>query len=149
MAFVWKIALQALKRLFLVVIIGGVLSALAACSAVKKPYVIEITEANSFFPGALVVPRGATVVWKNRDHEVHATISAPELALHVAAEDSVLGTSLWDSGDITSGETWEVTFATPGTYLYACPHHDEMVGMVVVTDDATDGVDGATVEEAP
>lgn len=142
MAFVWKTASQPIKRLLLVAIIGGALIALTACSAVEKPYVIDMTEANSFFPGSLVVPRGATVVWKNRDHEVHATTSAPELALHVAAnddapDDDAPGTPLWDSGDITSGETWEVTFDTPGTYLYTCPHHDEMVGIVVVTGGAT------------
>ncbi len=136
MAFVWKRGLQRTKRLFLVAIIGGVFAALTACSAVEKPYVIDMTEANTFYPGSLVVPRGATVVWKNRDHELHATVSAPELALHVATEENEQGAPLWDSGEITSGETWQATFGTPGTYLYACPYHDEMVGMIVVTEGA-------------
>jgi plastocyanin len=133
----WRAAKQSLYHDVIgAVLMVGALVVLAGCSAVEKPYVIDMTQTNSFFPATVVVPQGATVIWKNRDHEVHSTVQMPELALNAEAADDASGTPLWDSGAVASGETWELHFDAPGHYLFACHFHDEMVGTVIVTEAA-------------
>jgi plastocyanin len=112
------------------------LVAMAGCTAVEKPYVIDMTQTNSFYPATIVVPQGAKVIWKNRDHEVHSTVHRPELALHAEAAGGEEAAPLWDSGEVTAGETWERRFDTAGHYLFACRFHDEMIGTVIVTESA-------------
>lgn len=109
---------------------------LAACNAAEKPYVIEMTGTNTFVPSTVVVPQGATVVWKNRDYHVHSTVSGPQLALHAEGATIPHAASAgetWDAGEILPGGSWARRFDTPGTHLFACPYHPGMVGTVVVS----------------
>jgi plastocyanin len=108
----------------------------AACDTPDKPYVVEIARTNSFLPATLTVPRGAKVVWKNRDHEVHSTVLAQSLPFPLGDSAGPSGAVEWDSGDMVAGAMYEHTFHKVGTYLYACHYHDEMVGTIVVTEDA-------------
>jgi len=39
---------------------------------------------------------------------------------------------LWGSPPITTGQTFECTFTTPGTYSYFCAYHPFMKGQVIV-----------------
>ena len=41
-------------------------------------------------------------------------------------------TGAFDSGDIAQGESFSVTFTTPGTYDYFCTPHPTMTGQIVV-----------------
>ncbi|MDQ4076449.1 MAG: cupredoxin domain-containing protein [Chloroflexota bacterium] len=116
----------------------GVLALCAAllvsgCGSAEKPYSVEMTRTNSFSPAGLVVPNGATVIWKNVDHEVHSTVSTAEVALHPDAVVADGRSTHWDSADLPSSATWLHTFDTPGTYLYVCRYHPEMVGTILVT----------------
>jgi plastocyanin len=39
----------------------------------------------------------------------------------------------WDSGPVTPGASFSMTFTQPGTYAYHCSFHPFMHGTVVVT----------------
>ena len=79
---------------------------------------VEVTMTdNSFTPGAVTVPRGGTVVWRNTSSMVH----------------TVTGDG-FDSGSLAPGASYRRTFSTPGSHPYHCVPHRQagMVGQVVV-----------------
>jgi plastocyanin len=71
----------------------------------------------SFQPATLETDAGATVRWENQDGAAHTVTSSD-------------GT--FDSGRLSSGDSFEFTFGTAGTFAYACAIHPSMVGTVVV-----------------
>lgn len=105
---------------------------LTACQTNETRHTIEMTSSNSFSPASLVVSPGSTLVWHNLDHKVHASVSHPEMALHEQQAVSDAGGIRWDSGDIPPGATWSLRVDEPGIYLFVCPYHDEMRGMIIV-----------------
>jgi manganese oxidase len=119
---------------------------------------VEITRLNAFAPETLVIPRGTTVVWKNHDFEVHSSVSNPDLS---PTDPRVMRSPAlqWDSGDITSGETFFHHFDAPGTYLYFCRYHPQMTGTIVVAheeeleeedeDEEENGAEGEEQETQP
>ncbi|HCF60079.1 MAG TPA: hypothetical protein DFS52_19055 [Myxococcales bacterium] len=76
---------------------------------------VEI-EGFAFRPLRLVVPRGTTVVWTNRDKVVHT----------VTAEDGGF------DGTVPPDRSFQLTFERPGSYPYFCEPHPFMRGVVVV-----------------
>lgn len=72
----------------------------------------------AFSVPSLIVNAGDTVTWTNRDPVVHT----------VSFDDMAIG----DSPPLAQGDTFSVTFATPGTYNYICNPHPFMTGMVMV-----------------
>lgn len=79
----------------------------------------EITMKNiHFVPNDITVAVGTTVTWTNEDAVAH----------NVTSDDG-----LFESGNITKGETFSYTFDKPGTYSYHCTlHPPDMKGTVVV-----------------
>jgi plastocyanin len=78
-----------------------------------------VTIANfAFGPAAITVPAGSVVTWTNSDIEQHTA----------TARDRTFNSDI-----IANAKTFSFTFATPGTYRYACLIHPTMVGEVVVT----------------
>jgi plastocyanin len=71
----------------------------------------------SFQPGDITVEVGTEVTWTNEDGVTHTTTS----------EDTA-----WDSGDLSSGETFSHTFDVPGSYAYVCDIHPTMQATVTV-----------------
>jgi plastocyanin len=68
-----------------------------------------------FSPATIEVKAGSVVEWKNDDMVPHtATCSS------------------FDSGSLTSGQSWRHTFTEPGTFHYKCTFHPTMKGVVVV-----------------
>jgi plastocyanin len=67
----------------------------------------------------LVVATGTTVTWVNNDGIPHTATS---------------DTGVWDSGILSSGQSFAFTFAQPGTYPYHCAIHGaaSMSGTIVV-----------------
>lgn len=87
-----------------------------------------------FRPRGLLVRRGQTVRWVNGDAgNVHtSTAYHPDNAgkpLRIPR-----GAPPWDSGYLLPGQSYSVTFDTPGVYDYFCvPHeHAGMVGRIIV-----------------
>jgi len=68
-----------------------------------------------FSPGTVEVKQGGTVQWTNDD-----------LVPHTATSPS------FNSGTLSSGQTWKHTFTDAGTYPYICKLHPRMTGTVVV-----------------
>ena len=74
---------------------------------------------NAFNPPTVTVSVGSVVQWTNTGALPH-TVTATDPA------------GAFDSGTLNPGQTFEVTFANPGTYQYQCLIHPEMTGSVVV-----------------
>lgn len=76
-----------------------------------------VTIANfAFTPQSVTIKAGGTVTWTNQDSTQHdptgqGGIAAPALS---------------------QGQSYSVTFSTPGTYKYICKIHPSMTGEVVV-----------------
>lgn len=72
----------------------------------------------AFHPGHLQVAAGTTVTWTNQDDVQHTVTFRNGMA---------------DSGLLPHGQTYQYTFASPGTFAYYCAVHPHMVGTVQVT----------------
>jgi len=72
----------------------------------------------AFAPEVLQVSAGIAVVWTNNDPAPHT----------VTAEDRS-----FDSGILTTSQTFRRVFDAPGTFLYQCSLHPTMKGRVEVT----------------
>ncbi len=97
-----------------VIALGAGASASARC----------VSTNNCFNPNPLSVDVGHTVTWLNGDQVSHTVTSG-------LVSDSNTG-SLFDSGLISPGKTFQFTFANPGTYNYFCTVHPWMLGQVLV-----------------
>jgi plastocyanin len=71
----------------------------------------------SFSPTPVTVKVGGSVTWTNKDGTTH-TVTATDKS--------------FDSKDLDGGATFSHTFATAGTFTYACAIHSSMKGTVVV-----------------
>lgn len=65
-------------------------------------------EYKAFNPTQLTVNAGTTVTFTNKDNDNHTVTS---------------NNSLFDSGKISSGNSFTYTFNTTGTYYYFCHYH--------------------------
>lgn len=75
---------------------------------------VRITDM-AFQPASIVIKAGGTVSWTNEDSVAHTVKFAES-----------------ESEQIGKGGTFSMTFATPGSYEYACGIHPSMKGVVVV-----------------
>jgi plastocyanin len=70
-----------------------------------------------FAPVAFTARVGEEVVWKNTGALVHT----------VTADDGT-----FDSGNLSTGDSFSFTFDTPGTYTYHCEVHPNMTATITV-----------------
>ena len=110
---------------FIGILAAGVESRLLASSGTGADVTI-VEGASSHYPGGpffspanLTVKVGKTVTWVNKDTVTHTVTSD--------------GSSLFDSGFMPTGATFQFTFTTAGTYPYYCTVHPYMKGTIVVT----------------
>ncbi len=78
-----------------------------------------ILENFAFVPNNLVVAKGTTVTWTNRDSAQHSIVS-----------DS--GYATMNSPLFGKGEAFSVTFTEAGTYPYHCRIHPSMQARIIV-----------------
>lgn len=71
----------------------------------------------AFSPATLTVKAGTTVKWVNQDSATHQVVS---------------DTGLFNSGDLSKGQSFSFTFNQTGTYAYHCMIHPSMTGSIVV-----------------
>ncbi len=76
-----------------------------------------ITIENFAFNGVRNVEAGTTVVATNQDGVTHTWTSADDV---------------WNSGGLSSGDSFEFTFTDPGEYDYFCSIHPQMTGTITV-----------------
>lgn len=89
---------------------------LAATSTASSEVGVTIVS-RAYQPPALTIEAGQTVTWTNRGFTPH-TVTA------IGGEFS--------SGRLNVGESFKVTFSTPGTFAYKCEIHPSMRGSVTV-----------------
>jgi plastocyanin len=71
----------------------------------------------AFTPSSKTVALHSTVIWSNNDN-----------ATHTATSDA----GLWNTGDISSGSSKQITFDSVGTFNYHCTHHSSMKASIIV-----------------
>jgi plastocyanin len=93
-------------------------SAAAERPASAPGSVIRIA-AYAFHPVVLTVARGTTVLWVNKDDDVHT----------IRSQD---GPEKFQSPALDSGGRYGFTFRRAGTYHYICSVHPYMHGVIIV-----------------
>ena len=73
---------------------------------------------NRFRNGSVTIDRGTVVKWTNRGDNIHTSTS---------------DTGVWDSGSLTTDESFRRTFRRAGTFDYFCAVHPTMTGTITVT----------------
>jgi plastocyanin len=73
----------------------------------------------AFSPASVSVTAGGTVTWTNNDAGIPHTVTADN--------------GSFDSGNLTTGQSFSQTFNAAGTFAYHCTIHPQMTGTVVVT----------------
>ena len=85
-------------------------------TAVSLPMTATVENVDfGFFPPELVIARGGTVTWRQKDIEKH----------------TVTGSG-FDSPELSKGQTYSHTFNEPGVYEYGCKIHPVMKGKIIV-----------------
>lgn len=124
------------KIIVVVVIVAGTTAALLASNSIMvmdnpdySGATVEQMAANQVsYKGfeviqpRITVKKGTTVTWTNQDSAEHDVTPETETADFKASE--LFG----------KGETYKVTFTTPGIYNYYCSPHPYMKGVVEVTE---------------
>ncbi len=119
----WSIAVRVVVPVLAVLALAGAIAAHAPHRAAAESSVGAIVEPSflpstwGYSPDPLVVSAGDTVTWVN-------TGSAPHT---VTADDGS-----FDSGVITSGDSWTFTADVPGWYGFYCALHPDMRSMLIV-----------------
>jgi len=78
----------------------------------------------TYDPRSLTVSSGTTVIWTNNDESIHTVTEG--------SPDNVEDTSLFDSGILAIGKTFEFKFSDAGSYGYYCTLHPWMTGSIKV-----------------
>ena len=99
--------------------LGLLVSATASLAADAAPNQVRIDNF-SFSPATLTVVVGTTVTWVNRSTFVHSVALADPR--HTA------------SGLLEPGQSFSVTFDTPGVFRFTCSPHPGMEGAITVTE---------------
>ena len=87
----------------------------ATSSPVSGSYVSLVNLA--FSPATLTVKVGTTITWTNNDSMTHTVTS---------------DNGVFDSGNLTPGQTFSYTFNNAGTFTYHCVIHSYMKGTIIV-----------------
>ncbi len=91
-------------------------------AAASKHYVVAVNIRNyTFGKGTIRIARGVSVVWTNRDSDLHTVTSNPGSRIS------------FDSGTLRQGHTFRFTFTRRGTFSYHCAFHAFMHGKVIVS----------------
>ncbi len=90
-----------------------------------QPDTVKVKD-NFFEPETLYVTEGDTVVWENVGSNTHTSTSG----------DNCTGNGNWDSGSLSSGQTFQRQFNSQGLYDYFCVPHcgSGMTGVIYVYD---------------
>ena len=80
------------------------------------------------------VPVGTKVTWINRDPFAHTTTAGVPGSL----------TGEWDSGSLSGGNQFSLTFSQVGSFAYFCTIHPSMTGTVTVVASGSASVGGTS-----
>jgi plastocyanin len=127
-----RIIVVAAANLFLIGVVLSSLSVLAqevTPSLVKEVLIVKNAATlgdKAYSPNPVEVKVGGGARWSNDDSQIHTATSGT-----VGSEDSG---SVFDSGILSPGATFDFVFDEAGTYDYYCTLHPQMVGTVTVSE---------------
>jgi plastocyanin len=101
---------------FITAILGFSFLAFSCKKDTAGPNAVFIQD-DSFSPSSITVSKGTTITWTNKGSNTHTVTS---------------NDALFDSGDLTGGDTFTHNFDSIGTFPYHCVHHSGMSGSVKV-----------------
>jgi plastocyanin len=111
-----RLRASALAPIAALALTGALALAPAAGGTASTEVPVSIV-ARAYQPAELTVEAGQTVTWRNEAFSQHTVTAAG---------------GEFDSGHLNPGETFRVTFSTPGKLAYACTIHPSMKGDVTV-----------------
>ena len=114
------IGILAVAAVFLIT--GGLGSRRAAVAQAPATQLISMVN-NSFRPGTITIAAGTTVVWENDEDP-----NGDNVTHDVLADDL----TSWNSDYLNPGDSFSMTFTTPGVYNYLCDLHQNMSGTIIV-----------------
>ena len=114
-------------------LVAGLLAAALPGPARAATHDVEIVDF-AFAPATLTITAGDTVRWTNSDAVEHTATSM---------------SGAFDSGLLAQGESYSMTFTTPGTYDYLCTPHPTMTGRIVVVAAASPSAPAPSASAAP
>lgn len=79
---------------------------------------VEVSmEGLAFNPSSVTIPPGTNITWINNDSVTHTVVSDE---------------GLFESGEMSGGDTFSHVFSAPGVYSYHCSLHPTIKGMITV-----------------
>lgn len=109
-------------------------------TSAPQPVLVEVgSDIKNFTLEDLSVQVGTTVTWTNRDGATHTATAGQPGAL----------TGEWDSGRVSTGSTFTLSFNQPGTFRYFCKIHPSMQATVTVTEEASIATPSPTPTPSP
>jgi len=104
---------------FSLALTGGALGRPSAPAQQETTATSEVTIDNFMFaPRELTIVAGTQVTWINKDDEAHTVVS--------------VGSKMFKSKALDTGDKFSFTFHDPGTYEYLCSIHAQMTGKIIV-----------------
>jgi plastocyanin len=113
----------------------GCASAPTSLPGQPAPAAVVECHLHSFEPATVTIKAGQAVLWRNTTTLVWHTVTLdPSLAEKQEDVAMPTGAKTFDSGKISSGDSFEHVFDVPGTYKYFCQPHEShgMLGEVIV-----------------
>jgi plastocyanin len=109
---------------YVIFAILGILSvvAVSGCTSMNTSANTVTIQNNTFTPATMYVQVNKTVSWINKDSVTHRVVS---------------NSGLFDSGNLTTGMSYNYTFTTTGSYSYHDLTNPSMTGTIVVSTNAT------------
>jgi plastocyanin len=120
------------------------LSAGLGAGAPNAASVVRFLDGDQLSDTSVTIKAGSTLTWTNLDNNLPHTVTIAPAGQTFPAMNPFSpplggttydGTQLVNSGPLFGGQSFSLTFTTPGTYTYHCLFHDEtenMIGTVVV-----------------
>lgn len=99
------------------------LTATATATSVSCVAQVNMIDGNEFDPMTVTITPGCSIRWTNTAGPTHTTTS-----------NSSTGntTDPWDSGNLSTGQTFTKVFNSTGTFDYICTLHKKLTATVIV-----------------
>ena len=78
-------------------------------------------QGNAFRPASKTITAGTTITWVNKDN-----------MSHTATSGSGSPTGVFDSGNLSNGQSFSFTFDSTNSFGYYCKLHPNMRGTIIV-----------------
>ena len=106
----------------------------AQATGMGSSIVVQMNDQLRFTPTEITIKAGDTVEWRNIGLIPHTVTADPRRAPSSRNIELPDGAEAFDSGWVTSGQSFRYTFSEPGVYRYVCLPHERslMLGTVIV-----------------